>query len=79
MGRRPFSVGSWIRISLVDEPVQVLAYDPHRDGYAVGFPDGRELSRDLGERAYRVGDRPRVVVAPTEILGVVPAPLPAAG
>jgi hypothetical protein len=59
----------------VDEPVKVLAYDPHRDGYAVGFMDGREL----GDRSYRVDDRPRVVVAPGEILGVAPAPLSAAG
>lgn len=48
-------------------------------GYAVGFPDGREFSRDLGERSYRVSDRPRVSVAPGEIMGVVSGPLSAAG
>jgi hypothetical protein len=63
----------------VDEPVKVQAYDLHKDGYAVGFMDGREFSRDLGERSYRVDDRPRVVVATGEILGVASAPLSAAG
>jgi hypothetical protein len=58
---------------------RILAYDPHRDGYAVGFMDGREFSRDLGEQSYRVEDRPRVEVAPSEILGVAHAPLSAAG
>ncbi len=36
-------------------------------------------SRDLGERADWMCDRPRVMVAPGEILGVVPSPLSAAG
>jgi hypothetical protein len=76
---RPFCLGSWVRIRLVDEPVKVLAYDPHKDGYAVGFMDGREFSRDLGDRSYRVDNRPRVVVAPSEILRVASAPLSAAG
>jgi hypothetical protein len=40
---------------------------------------GQEFSRDLGERAYRVCDRPRVMVAPGEILGVVAAPLSVVG
>ena len=77
--QRPFGIGSWVLTRLVDEPVKVLAYYPCTDEYAVGFPDGREFSRGLGERAYRVCDRPRVSVAPGEILGVVPDPLSAAG
>ena len=77
--QRPFGIGSWVLTRLVDEPVKVLAYYPRTDEYAVGFPDGRGFSRGLGERAYRVCDRPRVSVAPGEILGVVPDPLSVAG
>ena len=54
--------GEWVQITLVPEAVKVLASDDHSHDYVVGFMDQREFSVPLGDREFRISNRPRVKV-----------------
>jgi hypothetical protein len=72
-GKR-YLVGEWVWTTVVPEPVKVLARDNFSDEYVVGFMDDREFSKSLGDREYRISNRPRVNVQPSEILGAAEVP-----
>ena len=75
MNGHRFRVGDWVQTTLVPEAVRVLARSVHSDKYECGFMDGREFSMPLGNREFRINNRPRVRVHSTEILGVVEMPV----
>jgi hypothetical protein len=59
---------------LVPEPVKVLSCAKQPDEYVVGFMDEREFSMPLGDREFRICNRPRVNVQSAEILGSAKTP-----
>ena len=67
-------VGDWVQTTLVSEAVRVLARSVHSDEYECGFMDQREFSKSLGNREFRISNRPRVKVQTAEILGVAETP-----
>ncbi len=69
-----YLVGEWVQTTLVPEPVKVLARGNHPDEYVLGFMDEREFSMPLGDREFRIGNRPRVKVHTSEIVGVAETP-----
>src|SRR5271157_3867645 len=73
-GRR-LLVGDWVQTTLVPEAIKVLAYGVQPDEYECGFRDGLEFSTPLGNREFRINNRPRVRVHSTAILGVVETPV----
>jgi len=75
MNGQRFRIGDWVQTTLVPEAVRVLARSVHSDEYECGFMDEREFSMPLGNREFRINNRPRVRVYSTEILGVVETPV----
>ena len=75
MNGQRFRVGDWVQITLVPEAVKVLARSSPLGRIRVGFMDEREFSMPLGNREFRINNRPRVRVHSTEILGVVETPV----
>ena len=74
MNRQRYRIGDWVQTTLVPEPVKVLARGNHPDEYVLGFMDQREFSMPLGNREFRISNRPRVKVQTAEILGVAETP-----
>jgi len=74
MNGHRFRIGEWVQTTLVPEPVKVLARDNHSDEYVLGFIDEREFSKSLGDRGFRISNRPRVKMQTAEILGVAETP-----
>ena len=74
MNRQRYRIGDWVETTLVPEPVKVLARGNHPDEYVLGFMDQREFSKSLGDRGFRISNRPRVKVQTAEILGVAETP-----
>ena len=52
----------------------MLARGNHPDEYVLGFMDQREFSKPLGNREFRISNRPRIKVQTAEILGVAETP-----
>jgi hypothetical protein len=63
-------IGEWVQTTLVPEAVKVLARGNNPDEYVLGFMDEREFSMPLGDREFRISNRPRAKVQTAEILGV---------
>jgi len=74
MNGQRFRIGDWVQTTLVPEAIRVLAWGNHPDEYVLGFMDEREFSMPLGDREFRISDRPRVKVQTAEILGVAEMP-----
>jgi hypothetical protein len=74
MNGQRFRIGEWVQTTLVPEPVKVLARGNHPDEYVLGFMDQREFSMPLGNREFRISNRPRIKVQTAEILGVAETP-----
>jgi hypothetical protein len=53
----------------VPEAIRVLARGNNPDEYVVGFMDQREFSLPLGDREFRIPNRPRVKVHSAELIG----------
>ena len=64
MNRQRFRIGDWVQTTLVPEAVRVLARSVHSDEYECGFMDERECSMPLGNREFRINNRPRVRAGP---------------
>jgi len=74
MNGQRYRIGDWVQTTLVPEAVRVLAWGNHPDEYVLGFMDEREFSMPLGNREFRISNRPRVTVQTAEILGVAETP-----
>ena len=74
MNGQRFRIGEWVQTTLVPEAVRVLGWSVHSDEYESGFMDQREFSKSLGNREFRISNRPRVKVQTAEILGVAETP-----
>jgi hypothetical protein len=74
MNGQRFRIGDWVQTTLVPEAIRVLAWGNNPDEYVLGFMDQREFSIPIGDREFRISNRPRVKVQTAEILGVAEMP-----
>jgi len=74
MNGQRYRIGDWVQTTLVPEAVRVLGWSVHSDEYECGFMDQREFSMPLGNREFRISNRPRIKVQTAEILGVAETP-----
>jgi hypothetical protein len=74
MNGQRFRIGDWVQTTLVPEAIRVLAWGNNPDEYVFGFMDQREFSIPIGDREFRISNRPRVKVQTAEILGVAEMP-----
>src|SRR5271157_3856605 len=74
MNGQRFRIGEWVQTTLVPEAVRVFAWGNHPDEDVLGFMDQREFSKSLGDRGFRISNRPRVKVQTAEIPGVAETP-----